>query len=268
MNRPWLFALLLCVTTLLSAQDQPAQPAPATAPAAQPARAQEERQREPVYVRRISLGVTGIGQPRNVIGGGKSEQVTTSPPLDTTVTTSPKAHYTAGGALLQLAIFEKWAVNIGSIYRTAEFTSDKIILAGTDNPNTVKDERTQTGISDTTKARYFDFPMLVRRYNLERRERGHRWFVEAGPSLRWVSKIRTSRAITYPNGDTATESSPTPYRKSIVGGTAGIGGQFIDPIGVRVIPEVRYTRWFGATFDSLGLHSRRDQVEIIISISF
>jgi len=31
---------------------------------------------------------------------------------------------------------------------------------------------------------------------------------------------------------------------------------------------VRYTRWFGATFDSPPTRSRRDQVEFIISISF
>jgi hypothetical protein len=63
-------------------------------------------------------------------------------------------------------------------------------------------------------------------------------------------------------------ASPTPHKNSILGVTAGAGGQLIDPVGVRVIPEVRYTRWFGATFDSLGLRSRRDQVEIVISIYF
>jgi hypothetical protein len=245
-----------------------AQDAPGQAPAAQDAAAEQQPEQQPAYVRRFSLGVTGIGQPWNVIGGVEENQKMTTPPLDTTVTTAPKAHYTAGGAFLQLALLERWALNIGGIYRTAEFDSTQKILAGTDNPNTAKDERTSTGISDKTKARYLDFPLLFRRYSIERRERGHRWFLEAGPSLRWVSKIRTSREITYPDGKTATESSPTPHKKSILGFTAGIGGQFIDPVGVRVIPEIRYTRWLGATFDSLGLHSRRDQLDIGVSFSF
>jgi hypothetical protein len=267
-NRSWLLAVLLSTTVPLCAQDQPAQTPPAKTPAAQNAPAEQAPAKEPAYVRRISLGVTGIGQPMNVIPGIKQEQTITTPPLDTTVTTSPKAHYAAGGALLQFAFYDRWAVNVGAIYRSAEFEANTIILAGVDNPNTAKDERTQTGITDKTKARYLDFPLLVRRYNLYHNERGHRWFLEAGPSLRWVSKIRTDRRIDYPNGTSATESSPTPYKKTITGFTAGIGGQFIDPVGVRVIPEVRYTRWLGATFDSLGIHSRRDQVDIVISISF
>ncbi len=250
------------------AQEQAAQAPPAKATASQSIVTAQAREKEPVYVRRISLGITGIGQPRNLIGGAKQEQTTKTPPLDTTVTTTPKAHYAAGGAFVQLAIFQKWALNAGAVYRTAQFESAKTILAGIDNPNTIKDERTQTGVTDTTKARYLDFPVLFRRYNIERLERGHRWFLEAGPSLRWVSKIRTSRRIDLPNGTSNTESSPTPHKSSITGATAGIGGQFIDPLGVRVIPEVRYTRWFGATFDSLGLHSRRDQIDIMISISF
>ena len=69
--------------------------------------------------------------------------------------------------------------------------------------------------------------------------------------------------------DKTTESSPVAgHRKNILGVTAGFGGQLIDPVGIRVIPEVRYTRWFGATFDSPPTLSRRDQLEFMISISF
>jgi hypothetical protein len=53
-----------------------------------------------------------------------------------------------------------------------------------------------------------------------------------------------------------------------LGVTAGFGAQLIDPLGVRVIPEVRYTRWLGLNFDVPAAHSRRDQIEFVFSLAF
>jgi hypothetical protein len=269
-NRSWLIVVLLAVTASLCAQSQPAQapPAAAPAPAAQSTPAEEVVTEEPVYLRRISLGVSAGGNPWYLIGGDKIHFATFNPPLDTTVETNPKDHYVFAGALLQFAMLERWAVNVGGLVRTAEFESTQTLLTGTDNPNTIKDERTTTTIKDATKARFLDFPVLLRRYNIGRHEYGHRWFLEAGPSLRYVSKIRTKRDIALPNGTAETESTPTPYKKNVYGITAGAGGQFIDPIGIRVIPEVRYTYWFGETFNSPGLHTRHHQIDILVSFSF
>ena len=52
------------------------------------------------------------------------------------------------------------------------------------------------------------------------------------------------------------------------GATAGVGLQLVDPIGVRVVPEVRYTRWFGSVFDNRATRSRPDQVEFVLSLTF
>ena len=268
MKRLGLFAVFFAVACLLWAQEKPVQVPPAQSPPAQ-TKPSAEAESEPVYVRRISLGLTGSVPALMLLRGGLVENATTTPPLATKFETNPKEHFTGGGATLQLALFERYSVNINGIYRTAEYESFKTFWAGVDNPNTVVDERTQTGITETTKARYFDFPVLARRYNIGRHEYGHRWFVQAGPSLRHVSKIRTNRTLSDAKGEQTTESSPVAgHRKNILGVTAGFGGQLIDPVGVRVIPEVRYTRWFGATFDSPPTRSRRDQVEFIISISF
>ncbi len=276
MNRFWLLAVLVCLTASLYAQGQSAQTAPAPQAAkvaVQPSKdataaAEQEVAKEPVYVRRISVGIGGGGNPWYMIGGQKVNKATTTPPLDTTVETTPKSHYVFGGALLNVAVFENWALNLGALYRTAQFEMLQTLLAGVDNPNTIKDERTTTTIKDATRARLLDFPLLVRRYNISRHEYGHRWFIEGGPSLRNVSKIRTTRDFNYPDGTSKQESSATPYKKNLLGVTAGIGGQFIDPIGVRVIPEIRYTKWFGQTFDMFGLNSRVHQLDVMISFSF
>ena len=39
-------------------------------------------------------------------------------------------------------------------------------------------------------------------------------------------------------------------------------------LGMRVIPEVRYTRWLGLNFDVPATHSRRDQIEFVFSLAF
>ena len=48
----------------------------------------------------------------------------------------------------------------------------------------------------------------------------------------------------------------------------GIGGQFIDPIGIRLVPEVRYTRWFAEPFNKFTTATKRYQIEIGLSLTF
>ena len=172
MNRLWLLVVFICLATSLLAQGQPtpAQPAQPQAakdaprpPQASPAEEEEEEaEEEPVYVRRISIGVSVGGNPWYLIGGNSVNKATTTPPLDTTAETNPKDHYVFGGGLVNIALLEKWALNLGVLYRTAEFEHTQTLLAGADNPNTIKDERTTTTIKDATKSRLLDFPILIR----------------------------------------------------------------------------------------------------------
>jgi len=264
------FGVMLAVCASLPAQPQDAPVPAAGARSAQAAPAEEEEpEREPVYVRLFSVGLTGSAHALMLLRGGRLENETANPPLFTKFETNTKKHYTAGGITMQLAVLERWTLAVSGLARTAEYESFKTFLAGIDNPKTVVDERVSTGITEKTKARYLDFPVLLRRYNIGRHEYGHRWFIQGGPSLRYVGKIRTERELSDKDGKKTTETHPVAgHRKSLLGVTAGFGGQFIDPVGLRVIPEVRYTRWFGATFDSPPTRSRRDQLEFMISFSF
>jgi hypothetical protein len=109
---------------------------------------------------------------------------------------------------------------------------------------------------------------MLRRFNKGRHDYKHRWFVQTGPSLRYVSRIRTKNTYVDAKGNQTYDGVLPSYKKAIVGATAGIGGVLIDPVGVRITPEVRYTRWLGATFDAPPTRSRRDQVEFLITIGF
>jgi hypothetical protein len=47
-----------------------------------------------------------------------------------------------------------------------------------------------------------------------------------------------------------------------------MGVHAVDPFGIRVVPEVRYTRWMGETWNMLSTKTSRNQIEAIISIGF
>ena len=44
--------------------------------------------------------------------------------------------------------------------------------------------------------------------------------------------------------------------------------QFMDPLGIHVVPEVRYTRWENPIFDNLTTTMRGNQLEATISLTF
>jgi hypothetical protein len=44
--------------------------------------------------------------------------------------------------------------------------------------------------------------------------------------------------------------------------------RFVDDFGVKLTPELRYTRWLGATFNSDSTRSRRDEIVIGIALTF
>ena len=60
----------------------------------------------------------------------------------------------------------------------------------------------------------------------------------------------------------------SPKNRTVFGYTAGLGILAIDPVGIRVIPEVRYTRWTADAFNSFSTISARNQLEAGISLSF
>ena len=94
--------------------------------------------------------------------------------------------------------------------------------------------------------------------------------MEGGGALRRISNIKSSIDTTVDSGTrSCCVTIPiTPARRSIHGFVGGLGAQFIDPFGIRVIPEVRYTRWQGKILDNLSTGVQVNQVEAMVTISF
>lgn len=221
------------------------------------------------YVRRLSLGATVTVLPMNLIKLGYTQTFSTTPVLQIDRDTSSKALRIGWGATGQLALSEKTALAFGALRRRAEYNVTETTYYGEDKPGTVIDDRKTSMIQEWTRVAFWDFPFVMRYYSKRRHSPGARWFLQAGGTYRTVDKLRGRLEKTSTAGAVTTDHSyQAPHKKSIMGITAGFGVHLIDPVGVRVIPEVRYTRWFGTTFDNWPPRSARNQLEVNVSLGF
>ncbi|HSB17753.1 MAG TPA: hypothetical protein VLE22_25115 [Bryobacteraceae bacterium] len=233
-----------------------------------PAPQQEVRRK--AYVRRLSLGATLSVLGLRLVPDRTTSVVTSSPAFDAIYTTTGASKRVGYGLNLQAAVTDRFAVNASLFLRKAGYKMNSDIIEGTDDPNTSADERTLTVRNEDTRVKFYDLPVLVRYYGKDRHQRGPRWFVEGGGVLRRVSNIRTSIDTTIGTGDKqCCDTTPrTPERRTLRGFVAGAGVQLIDPVGIRVVPEVRYTRWAGHTFNAFSTITERNQIEGMISLTF
>ena len=229
--------------------------------------------KEEAYVRRISAGVTLSVLGLSTVQGGSSQNVTTSPPVDAVyiaTRATGMSQWIGYGPTVQAAVTDHFAVNAGVFLRRMGYILNSDVYTGVDNANTSKDERTHTVSYEHTQAKLLDFPVAVRYYTKSRHAPGPRGFLELGGVLRRVSGVRSSTDTTVDSGTmSCCDTTPaTPAHRALKGFVGGFGLQFIDPFGIRVVPEVRYTRWMGETFSGFSTATRRNQLEIMISLSF
>lgn len=271
-----LAAVLMSGIALYGQNQNP--PAPAPPASAPPAAVQAPVAQTPApvtlashaYVRRISAGATLSVLALKLVKNGFTSSVTISPVADSLYDSAGIEQRIGWGGQVQAAVTERFAVNAGFVLRRAGYVMNTDTLEGTDNPNTPADDRIHTITFEDTRAKFFDFPVVVRYYGKDRHTAGTRWFVEGGAALRHVSRIKTSINTTVGLEDTVCcDTTPTqPARRTIRGFVGGFGVQVIDPVGVRVVPQVRYTRWAGRSFDAFSTRTELNQVEAMISLTF
>ena len=237
-------------------------------PAAQPVPPQALKPH--TYVRRISAGATLSVLALKVVPTSSLRTITTSPVADNLYGTIGILHRVGWGGQVQAAITERLAVNAGLLVRRTGYMMNSDIFEGVDNPNTTIDDRKHTISNEDTRAKFFDFPVVLRFYTKGRHTAGPRWFLEGGAAIRRVSNIKTSIDTTVGSDATVCcDTTPaTPARPTIRGFVGGFGVQVIDPVGVRIVPQVRYTRWVGRTFDAHSTYTLNNQVEAMVSLTF
>jgi len=263
----FLAALAAPAQTGQSAQTSPQAPAPAKpkAGASQPAPFFEDKP----YIRRFTIGGNASFLVPGLMKSGEQTESLASPPLQIDTKNENKGTIFGGGVTVQFFLGERYAINADLQLRRPRYKLTTTLYEGVDNPNTPGDERTVTFYTEDTRARYWDLPLLLRRYNESRYENRWKWFYEAGPVLRHVTGIRSATEKEFRGTKTCCDETPaTPAHRNIYGAAAGIGLVLKDDFGIKLIPEFRYTRLFGGIFNNRAAQSRRGQYEILVSITF
>jgi hypothetical protein len=217
----------------------------------------EER---PTGIRRLSIGFRVAGYPFNVLQN-KDESFTTtdSTPATFTIKTTNNYLKVGFGPSLEFALSKRFSLSGEVFYHRLNYAQTTQISQGTAN----------TGITENTRATFWDVPLMLRFRGL--REEGflsHVYFA-GGAALRDAANINSNTVTNNPDGTTTTNKTAIrPSAKNLAGVVAGTGLRFVDDFGIKVEPELRYTRWLGATFESESTRSRRDQIEVSLAFVF
>ena len=227
------------------------------------------------YVRRLSLGATLSVVGLTPLNGSTSSPVTTTSgttSVSTSASTTPVSSRTGYGLTGQVAITDHFAVSVGAYLRRIGFNLTTTVITDTTtfvNGNSTTNTAA-TSTESSARTRVLDIPLLVRYYMKGRHTPGARWFAEGGGALREAIRTSSSLSATDASGNITccTTGVIQPTHRSSRGFVGGAGAQFIDPFGIRVVPEVRYTRWVTGTFENPTTQTQRNEVEAALTLSF
>ncbi len=207
--------------------------------------------------------------PFNMLSS-ETVQTTTSNPVSRTVNASNSTSNPVGGGFhVEVPLGGRIAVHSGILFRGASYNAGTETLLGEDDDDTEEDERVFTSSLERTRARYWDIPVIVRFYDSADRSKRVRGFFQAGVAFRRAGSIETYREFTAADGSTSKDETPaTPVNRNITGGLVGAGFSMRGGPRVAFVPEIRYTRWFSPTFEDGPTRSAKNQLELLMSVTF
>ena len=187
-------------------------------------------------------------------------QANTSQSISTTTATS---RFRLGPAI-DLNLSRKLSIQAEAYFQGLQYTTVTQNYTGTStSTGTLK-----STVTELTKTSFWDFPVLLRYKGLSEHRLLSQTIVEGGFNVRALTRIRTGTETLNADSTTAYNEIPAPGNRLVRGAVAGIGFQFVDGYTIKTTPEIRYTHWFGTTFQSQSSSSRTGQLELGLSFSF
>lgn len=215
----------------------------------------------PTGIRRFSFGAVVAGYPFNPLHNVTETFTDTTPsvPADYSISTSNNYLRIGIGPVVEFAVSRRFSLVGQLFYHRLDYTQVTQITQGA----------LSEGITANSRATLWDVPAMVRYRGL--REEGvlsHIYFAGGG-SFRDTTSIRSNTLTNFPNGTNSTSTAPIRPSAPVLGGAvAGAGMRFVDDFGIKVEPELRYTRWIGRTFDAESTRSSPNQIELDLAITF
>lgn len=210
----------------------------------------------------------GLGA-RFIVAGTVKGSTTTSTVTDPSSTINYSGSATAMkylyGAMLELRLNRHFSVVTEGVYHKVSYKEADTTTYNAPIPRGVLLNVAQ----EDTKARVFEFPVLLKFRNITSSGPLSHVFLSGGAAFRMVSNIKTTSTLTYSDSTTKTSTAAAvPNKRTAVGYAAGAGMRFTDELGIKVTPEARYTRWMDSNFKLPGVNFPKDQVEVGVSFSF
>jgi len=230
------------------------------APAPQPTEGQS-------FLRRFSLGLRISTMGLDLLE--KKNTTLSYTALEYDYSPESKSARVGGGPALEFRATPKLFFSVDLLYHRFGYKTTTETYTGVDDTNTSTDERKKTTVLQKTRAGFWDVPILARYSVFNLPGEGKKAFVHAGFVLRRVRGIHTATETTNPDSTTCcTETPATPSHRSVRGVVAGAGLRLVDDFGIKVIPEVRYTRWLADTFTGPTAQARKGELQILVGITF
>ena len=223
------------------------------------------------YVRRFSAGATISILGLSLVPGA-TNTVTNSSTVSTMYQTTAASSRIGYGGTAQVMLTDHFGVAFGGFLRKIGYQMDTTVT--TTSPTVVSGivttVTTSTILHEDTRAKLIDIPGVVRYYAHSRHDPGAHWFFEGGGAWRKAESIRTSTNFTNASSvlSCCTTTPATPAHGSVFGIVAGVGVQVVDAFGIRVVPEVRYTRWMNPVFHAFTTNTQQNEVAVGFSIMF
>jgi len=206
--------------------------------------------------KRFSFGARVNGYPFNVLNNKDVNIAPANSSQTWAISTSNNYLKIAIGPSLEFRITRKFTLAGEFLYHRLDYTKTTTINDG-------------TGITEQTRATFWDVPLMLRYGNLSDGGFLSKMYFAGGGAIRNVSHIQTSNQTTFPDGVTASNSTPAvPSARNLPGAVIAMGLRLVDDFNIKLSPEVRFTRWIGATFASDSTRSRKDELVIGIALTF
>lgn len=261
-------ALLLALAASLLAQEPQAQTPPAQSPAGSVSSSAPSNA-IPGEGRIFHFGFRVRGFPQGLFERNELEIKTSTPPLDAKYKTSPTVNKAGWGPSFELTPSKKFTLSVELLHHSIRYRKESTVFEGVDNPATAVDERRKTVTEESTKASLWDIPVMARYHGIRSGGFLGLVYLSGGMTMRHIRNIRTGTGATLPSNQVVYNENPiVPEKKNIFGGTVGLGIRIVDESGLKLTPEVRYTRWMGSTFDRTSTHTVRGQLEVGLGVTF
>ncbi len=220
---------------------------------------------------RPTVGVRIGAAPMSLFRTDTAYASTTAPVASYTYVPSTSTFKLDVAVTAEHSFSKRFSLGLEIRFHHAQFLQTTTMLSGILDPNSTYDDRRPSTFVESTKARYYEAPLVARYYGLRPAGLFSRAFVAVGLEYRRVGLVRNRNEYLYADGEinyTQTVVAP-PSMTNQLGFVAGAGMRFIDePTRIRVTPEVRFIRWKGDVFQGPGYRSAANQLEIGVGVSY